>query len=38
MNKLLWLWISPISAGKHDEWLEVLIELNIDSSVSLGAH
>lgn len=30
--------IGPISASKDDEWLDVLIELDIDLSVSVGAH
>lgn len=38
MNNLLCFIISPISASKDDEWLGVLIELNIDLSGSVGAH
>lgn len=38
MNNLLCFIISPISASEDDEWRGMLIELNIDLSVSAGAH
>lgn len=38
MNNLLCFITSPISATKDDEWVGVLIELNIDLSDSVGAH
>jgi len=38
MNNSLCFIISPISASEDDQWLRLLIELNIDLSVSVGAH